>query len=133
MFFFHRHLIIYSNFKSASIILYNNDFSSIPVAIESGRLVFENLRKVILYLMPVRPTLPPPPLASFLCLLCRTKMQAGTYTGFIAVFAAVILGMQVALSAYLQVCFSMTNDVVMSISLMYEKAEFGMSLINFII
>ena len=51
-----RHLvsftIIYSNFKSASMILLNNDFSSIPAAIEIGRLVFENLRKVLLYLMP---------------------------------------------------------------------------------
>ena len=37
----------------ASIILLKNDFSSIPVAIELGRLVFDNLKKVILYLMPV--------------------------------------------------------------------------------
>ena len=50
---FHRLIIIYSNFKSASIILLNDDFSSIPVAIELGRLVFDNLKKVILYLMPV--------------------------------------------------------------------------------
>ena len=57
-------------------------------------------------------------------------MQAGTYVEFIAVFASVFLGMQVALSAYLQVCFSITNDVVMAVSLMYEQAEFGMSLIN---
>ena len=47
-FFHHSHHI-----KSASIILLNNDFSSIPVAIELGRLVFDNLKKVILYLMPV--------------------------------------------------------------------------------
>lgn len=38
----------------ASIILLKNDFASIPVAIELGRLVFDNLKKVILYLMPVR-------------------------------------------------------------------------------
>ena len=37
----------------ASIILLNNDLSSVPVAIEMGRLVFDNLKKVILYLMPV--------------------------------------------------------------------------------
>ena len=43
------------------------------------------------------------------------------------VFANVFLGMQLALSSYLQVCFSITNDVVMSISLMYEKSEAGMS------
>ena len=29
----------------------------------------------------------------------------------------------VALSSYLQVCFSITNDVVMSIFLMYEQPE----------
>jgi sodium/potassium-transporting ATPase subunit alpha len=37
----------------AAVILLNNDLSSIPVAIEMGRLVFDNLKKVILYLMPV--------------------------------------------------------------------------------
>ncbi|KDQ61520.1 hypothetical protein JAAARDRAFT_30968 [Jaapia argillacea MUCL 33604] len=86
--------------EAASMILLNNDFSSIPVAIEMGRLVFDNLKKVIIYLMP-----------------------AGTYTEFMTVLANVFLGMQLALSSYLQVCFSITNDVVMSISLMYEKPE----------
>ena len=56
-------------------------------------------------------------------------MQAGTYTEFIAVFANVFLGMQLALSTYLQVCFSITNDV----ALMYEQPESGKSLINFTI
>lgn len=41
--------------EAAALILLNNDFESIPVAIESGRLVFDNLKKVILYLMPVNP------------------------------------------------------------------------------
>jgi len=86
--------------EAAALILLNNDFASIPVAIESGRLVFDNLKKVILYLMP-----------------------AGTYTEFLTVFANVFLGMQLALSSYLQVCFSITNDVIMSIALMYEKPE----------
>ena len=36
------------------MILLNNDLTSIVVAIEMGRLVFDNLKKVILYLMPVR-------------------------------------------------------------------------------
>ncbi|EMD32829.1 hypothetical protein CERSUDRAFT_108626 [Gelatoporia subvermispora B] len=85
---------------AASMVLLNNDFASIVVGIEMGRLVFDNLKKVILYLMP-----------------------AGTYTEFITVFANVFLGMQLALSSYLQVCFSILNDVVMSISLMYEKPE----------
>ena len=60
-------------------------------------------------------------------------MQAGTYAEFITVFANVFLGMQLALSSYLQVCFSITNDVVMSISLMYEQPESGKSLISFVI
>ena len=52
-------------------------------------------------------------------------LKAGTYTEFMTVFCNVFLGMQLALSSYLQVCFSITNDVVMSISLMYEKPESG--------
>ncbi|EIW55428.1 calcium ATPase transmembrane domain M-containing protein [Trametes versicolor FP-101664 SS1] len=86
--------------EAASMILLNNDFTSIVVAIEMGRLVFDNLKKVITYLMP-----------------------AGSYTEFVAVFCNTFLGMQLALSSYLQVCFCITNDVVMSISLMYEKPE----------
>ena len=39
------------------------------------------------------------------------------------VLSNVLLGMQIPLSSYLQVCFSITNDVVMSIALMHEKAE----------
>ena len=42
-----------------------------------------------------------------------------------AVFCNVFLGMQLPLSSYLQVCFSILNDVVMSISIMYEKPESG--------
>ena len=57
-------------------------------------------------------------------------MQAGTYAEFVAVFANVFLGMQLALSTYLQICFSITNDVVMSVALMYEQPESGKSLIN---
>jgi hypothetical protein len=60
-------------------------------------------------------------------MLIEYQMQAGTYTEFITVFANVFLGMQLALSSYLQVCFSITNDVVMSISLMYEQPESGAS------
>ncbi|KAJ6535770.1 calcium ATPase transmembrane domain M-containing protein [Mycena capillaripes] len=86
--------------EAAAMILLDNNFSSIPVGIEEGRLVFDNIKKVVLYIMP-----------------------AGTYTEFMTVFANVFLGMQPALSSYLQVCFSITNDVVMSISLMFEKPE----------
>ncbi|KZV91494.1 calcium ATPase [Exidia glandulosa HHB12029] len=85
---------------AAAMILLNNDFASIPVAIENGRLVFDNLKKVIIYLLP-----------------------AGTYTEFMAVLSNVFLGMQIPLSSYLQVFFSIANDVVMSVTLMAEKPE----------
>jgi len=58
------------------------------------------------------------------------RIQAGTYSEFVPVFANVFLGMQLALSSYLQICFSITNDVIMSISLMYEQPEFGASLLT---
>jgi sodium/potassium-transporting ATPase subunit alpha len=35
------------------MILLDNKLTSIPVAIELGRLVFDNLKKVALYVMPV--------------------------------------------------------------------------------
>ena len=38
--------------EAADIILLNNDFSSIAVGIEYGRLTFDNLKKVVLYVMP---------------------------------------------------------------------------------
>ena len=42
-----------------------------------------------------------------------------------AVVSNVLLGMQLPMTTYQQVCFCITNDVAMSISLMYEKAESG--------
>ena len=45
--------------EAVALILLMNEFASIPVAIEMGRLVFDNLKKVMLYLMPV--SVPPLP------------------------------------------------------------------------
>ncbi|KAG1891478.1 hypothetical protein F4604DRAFT_1876576 [Suillus subluteus] len=89
--------------EAAALILLNNDFASIPVAIELGRLVFDNLKKVTLYLMP-----------------------GGSYAQFMAIVANVLLGMQLPLNSYQQTCYSITNDVVMSISLMFEKPEWDL-------
>ncbi|KAG1841039.1 hypothetical protein DFJ58DRAFT_857139 [Suillus subalutaceus] len=83
--------------EAAALILLNNDFASIPVAIELGRLVFDNLKKVTLYLMP-----------------------GGSYAQFMAI------AMQLPLNSYQQTCYSITNDVIMSISLMYEKSEWDL-------
>jgi sodium/potassium-transporting ATPase subunit alpha len=110
------------------MILLNNDFSSIPLAIETGRLVFENLKKVIFYLIPVRFELLARPVP-----LTNNEYQAGSYTELVAVFTNVFLGMQLPLSSYLQVCFCITNDVVMSVTLMYEKPEAGSFNVHFFI
>ncbi len=38
--------------EASQLVLLDNNFSSMLIAIENGRLVFDNLRKVILYLLP---------------------------------------------------------------------------------
>jgi sodium/potassium-transporting ATPase subunit alpha len=86
--------------ESAHMVLLTNDFSAILVGIENGRLVYDNIKKVLLYIMPT-----------------------GSYTEMMTVIGNVFLGMQSPLSSYLQVAFSIFNDVVMSVSLMFEKAE----------
>ncbi|KAJ3317660.1 hypothetical protein HDV06_001317 [Boothiomyces sp. JEL0866] len=86
--------------EAAAMILMDSDFSSILIGIENGRLIFENLKKVVMYLMP-----------------------AGSYSELMTTIASVFFGMQPALSSFQQVLFSVTNDIVMSISLMYETAE----------
>lgn len=86
--------------EAATMILLNNDFGSLLVGIENGRLVFENIKKVLMYLMP-----------------------AGSYAEFMPVLINVFFGMQLAMSSFLQVVFCVANDVVMSISVMYEKPE----------
>ncbi|KAJ3285625.1 hypothetical protein HK104_009401 [Borealophlyctis nickersoniae] len=86
--------------EAAAMVLLTNSFASIPVAIENGRLVFDNLKKVILYLLPM-----------------------GTFIEFMPVMANVFLGVRLALSPFYQIWFCVTNDVVMSIALMHEKSE----------
>ncbi|KAJ3269383.1 hypothetical protein HDV01_001458 [Terramyces sp. JEL0728] len=86
--------------EAAAIILMDSDFSSILIGIENGRLIFENLKKVVMYLMP-----------------------AGSYSELMATISNVFFGMQAPMSSFQQVLFSVTNDIFMSISLMYETAE----------
>lgn len=79
---------------AADMVLLDNNFSSILVAMENGRLVFDNLRKVIIYLLPAGswselwPVLwniflgIPAPLSSFLskCDQCRLFSFSHTFT-----------------------------------------------------
>ncbi|KAG1750393.1 uncharacterized protein EDB91DRAFT_686824 [Suillus paluster] len=109
--------------EAAALILLKNDFASIPVAIEMGRLVFDNLKKVTLYLMPVSHINVGSIISAGLIFMV---LQAGSYAEFIAVLTNVLLGMQIPMNSYQQVCYCITNDVIMSISLMYEKPEWDL-------
>lgn len=86
-----------------------------------GRLVFDNLKKVTLYLMPVSLICG----SSIISVDLMFMLQAGSYSEFIAVLTNVLMGMQLPMNSYQQVCYCITNDVIMSISLMYEQPEWG--------
>ncbi|KAJ3335854.1 hypothetical protein HDU93_004240 [Gonapodya sp. JEL0774] len=86
--------------EAAAMVLLNSDFTGILAAIESGRLVFDNLRKVVLFQMPM-----------------------GTYTEFWTVIFNVFFGTPPVLSSFLMVIFCVSNDILLSLSLMYEKPE----------
>ncbi|KAJ1947780.1 hypothetical protein GGF37_000157 [Kickxella alabastrina] len=85
--------------EAADMVLLDNNFASIIVAIENGRLVFENL-KVLIYLMP-----------------------AGSFSEFIPMLLNMVLGVPLPLSVIFMVLICMLTDVWASISLMYESSE----------
>ncbi|KAJ2021568.1 hypothetical protein IWW57_004880 [Coemansia sp. S610] len=86
--------------EAADMVLLDNNFSSIVVAIENGRLVFENLKKVLLYLLP-----------------------AGSFAEFVPMLLNMSLGVPLPLSVIFMIVICMLTDVWASISLMYESPE----------
>lgn len=86
--------------EAADIVLLDNNFSSIVVGIEYGRLVFANLRKVIIYLLP-----------------------AGSWSELMPVLANVFLGLPLPLSAFLMIYICVLTDIMPSLSMVYETAE----------
>src|SRR5271154_1668520 len=75
-------------------------FSSIVVCIEYGRLVYDNLKKVILYLLP-----------------------AGTFCELWPILFAIFFGLPQPLSSIQMIIISMLTDCVASMSLIKEKPE----------
>ncbi|CAM0143000.1 hypothetical protein VKS41_006245 [Umbelopsis sp. WA50703] len=75
-------------------------FSSIIVAIENGRLVFDNLKKVILYLLP-----------------------AGSWSELWPVLVNIFLGSPQTLSSFLMIVICVLTDLLPSLALMMEGAE----------
>lgn len=76
------------------------DFSSIIRALESGRLVFDNLKKTVLYLLP-----------------------AGTFSELWPVLTSVIFGIPQSLSSFLMIIICCLTDAVNSMTLAFEKPE----------
>jgi len=86
--------------EAADIILMDDNFSSILIGISNGRLVFENLKKVICYLI-----------------------QGGCWCEMITILGTVFLGFPVPLSGFLMIVISLITDVSNSLSMPLEHAE----------
>ncbi len=86
--------------EASELVLLDNNFSSILIAIRSGRLVFDNLRKVILYLLP-----------------------GGCFAELIPVLMSMFIGVPQNISSFQMLVISLFTDIAPSLSLMMEKQE----------
>ena len=87
-------------FSSVLSLQLDNNFSSIVHGIEMGRTVFDNLKKVLLYLLP-----------------------AGSFSEMLPVIANVFLGMPLPLSPFLMVVICVLTDMGPALALVNEKPE----------
>ncbi|OCF38203.1 hypothetical protein I316_00428 [Kwoniella heveanensis BCC8398] len=88
--------------EAADLILLES-FSSITVAVEYGRLVFDNLRKTCLYLLP-----------------------AGSFSELMPILLNVLLGLPQILSSLQMIIICVVTDVLPAISMCFEKPEAGL-------
>ncbi len=87
---------------AADLVLLDR-FDSIVEAIRHGRLVFQNLQKVIAYLLP-----------------------AGSWSEIWPVLVNVFLGVPLPLSSFLMIIICVFTDLFLSLSLIMEKEEFDL-------
>jgi sodium/potassium-transporting ATPase subunit alpha len=85
---------------AAAIVLLKDDFRAIVKAVEEGRLIFANLRKVIAY-----------------------QIAAGCWSELIPVLATFFLGMPQPLSSFLMIIISTMTDVYGGVALTREPPE----------
>ncbi len=85
--------------QAADMILLDDNFASIVIGIEEGRLIFDNLKKSILYTL----THTAPELVPFL--------------------VHILIGIPLPLSTFNMLCIDLFSDMFPGISLAYEKAE----------
>jgi len=86
--------------EAAEMILLDNNFASILTGITLGRLVFNNLRKVIIY-----------------------AQTAGEFSEIIPVFANIFFGVPMPLSSFQMIVICMMTDVGPMLSLTEEEPE----------
>ncbi len=86
--------------ESADIVLTDSAFSSIVAGIRLGRIAFDNLKKVLVYMLP-----------------------AGSFSELMPVLGNVFLGLPTPLSSFLMVIICAGTDVLPSLSLIYEEGE----------
>ncbi|CAF1682744.1 unnamed protein product, partial [Adineta ricciae] len=86
--------------EAGDMILLDNNFASIIQAIETGRLLSDNLKKVAVYLLP-----------------------GGSWAQIWPLFFSLWFGMPLALSAFLAIVFCMLNDVFLSLAMVTESPE----------
>ena len=86
--------------EAAQMVLLDNSFNSLVMAIENGRLVFENLRKVIIYLLP-----------------------AGTFAEIVPFILNIYIGCPLPMSAFQMIVICILTDLGPSLSMMMEKSE----------
>lgn len=88
---------------AADLVLLDSKISSIVDAIRLGRLVFQNLQKVIAYLL-----------------------SAGSWSEIWPVLMNVFFGVPLPLSAFLMIIICVFTDLFLSLSLIMEKEEFDL-------
>jgi magnesium-transporting ATPase (P-type) len=84
----------------ASDMVLLDSFSAIVEAVQSGRVVFDNLKKTIIYLLP-----------------------AGSFSEFWPVFTNVVFGLPQVLSSFLMIVICCFTDCAAATVLAYEKPE----------
>lgn len=86
--------------ESADLILLDSNFSSLIAGIRNGRIVFDNLKKVVLYLLP-----------------------AGSFSELTPILAYVFFGLPLPLSTFLMIVIAVGTDMFPSLALIGEQGE----------
>ncbi|OCH96530.1 sodium-potassium ATPase [Obba rivulosa] len=89
--------------KEAADMILLDDFSAIVIALEYGRLVYDNLRKTILYLLP-----------------------AGSFSELMPILLNVLLGLPQMLSNIQMILICVATDVLPALSMCLEAPEDGL-------